>query len=130
MIGMTRWLFSAAAIALLAGTAFCDEPAPVLLDVPPPRDCPLAVACGARPVNTPHYDGYYVGGGAVRRGDDRGPLDGTWGWDYSGCCYGRRVMLGWWHGRRYQGGTGAYKESGPHLGNRVPSHPDGECSRD
>ena len=79
------------------------------------RDCPLAIAPWARPANTANYDGYYVGGGAVCRGEDRQPLEGTWGWDYIGCCYARRVMLGWWHGRRYQGGTGAYKIEGPPL---------------
>jgi hypothetical protein len=27
----------------------------------------------------------------------------------------RRVTLEWWHGRRYQGGTGAYQSDGPKL---------------
>jgi hypothetical protein len=25
------------------------------------------------------------------------------------------VILGWWRGRKYQGGTGAYATDGPHV---------------
>ena len=40
--------------------------------------------------------------------------DGTWGWDETGChLFRRRVILGWSHGRKYQGGTGAYLTDGP-----------------
>jgi hypothetical protein len=59
--------------------------------------------------------GYYVGGGvplghgAGRRGDD-----GTWGWDETGSRhFRRRTILGWSQGRKYQGGTGAYRTDGP-----------------
>ncbi len=41
------------------------------------------------------------------------PDEGTWGWDYHGYCLPSRVILGWWHGRKYQGGEGAYSTDGP-----------------
>ncbi|MCH8922164.1 MAG: hypothetical protein IIA67_03315 [Planctomycetes bacterium] len=72
------------------------------------------VAWWARPSNNHRYDGYYVGGGAAYRGDARRTHEGTWGWDYSGGWFGRRIALDWWHGRRVQGGSGAYKSDGPH----------------
>lgn len=61
--------------------------------------------------------GYYVGGGApVGHGDARCRHEGTWGWDETGSSHLRhRVILGWWHGRRYQGGQGAYRTDGPHV---------------
>ena len=75
---------------------------------------PNRVAWWARPSNNHRYDGYHVGGGAAYRGGARRPHEGTWGWDYSGGWFQRRVKLDWWHGRRTQGGTGAYKSDGPH----------------
>lgn len=61
--------------------------------------------------------GYYVGGGVpfgVRRGDGPSRWEGTWGWDETGHgWFRRRVILGWSHGRRYQGGAGAYRTDGP-----------------
>lgn len=77
-------------------------------------------ACLARQVgrlatlsNTPHYSGYYVGGSTIRSGDGQGPHDGTWGWDYGGIFVRKWVTLGWTHGQRYQGGSGAYRTAGP-----------------
>lgn len=69
------------------------------------------------PSDTGHYFGYYVGGGNGRphKAESRRDDEGTWGWDYKGWLIPRRVVLGWWHGQRYQGGTGAYKTDGPHL---------------
>ncbi len=68
----------------------------------------------AKPSDTGRYTGYTVGGGArLRKGDPPLPHEGTWGWDYTGGFFQRRVILGWWHGRRYQGGTGAYRTDGP-----------------
>jgi hypothetical protein len=63
------------------------------------------------------FIGYYVGGGAVsrRRGDGPYVNEGTWGWDFQGKFLERRVNLLWWHGRRTQGGSGAYKTEGPVL---------------
>jgi hypothetical protein len=75
---------------------------------------PQDVACYAVPSETCHYIGYLVGGGAPCRGEYPCLSEGTWGWDYQGCIP-RRIALGWWHGRRYQGGTGAYKAEGPHV---------------
>jgi len=73
------------------------------------------VAWYARPSETPAYTGYYVGGGSAFGGSCRTPEEGTWGWDYQSYLLPRRVVLYWSHGRRYQGGTGAYRTDGPHV---------------
>ncbi len=67
--------------------------------------------------DTGAYVGNYVGGGNPFCRKAQGPYleDGTWGWDYTGRCFCRRVLLGWWHGRKYQGGVGRYETDGPHL---------------
>ncbi len=59
--------------------------------------------------------GYHVGGGApLGHGVGRLAGDGTWGWDETGSRhFRRRVILGWSQGRKYQGGTGAYRTDGP-----------------
>jgi hypothetical protein len=69
------------------------------------------------PSDTGHYIGYFVGGGNGRphKAEQRHEDEGTWGWDYQGWIIKRRVVLGWWHGQKFQGGTGAYKTDGPHL---------------
>jgi hypothetical protein len=89
----------------------------------------VPVACWAVPGRTHAYDGYYVGGGAVVCGQPRCANEGTWGWDYEGCLFRRRVWLQWNHGKRYQGGQGAYKTDGPPLPNLFavppPSSPHG-----
>jgi hypothetical protein len=98
--------------------AFSDFTPGILADPPLATPAPplQPVAWWAVPSNNPHYIGYYAGGGApLRRSEPRGPDDGTWGWDYRGWLISRRVTLGWWHGRRYQGGTGAYRTDGPHY---------------
>jgi hypothetical protein len=63
------------------------------------------------------FIGYYVGGGAVSRRRGDGPYigEGTWGWDFQGKFLERQINLLWWHGRRAQGGSGAYKTDGPTL---------------
>lgn len=103
--------FSLAAIAALSASAH----PPVDDDRRAGR--PQEVSRFARPADISRSFGYMVGGGAVNRhkADPPGPADGTWGWDYSGWLIHRRVDLGWWHGRRYQGGSGAYKTDGPKL---------------
>ena len=66
--------------------------------------------------NCRNYAAGYVGGGAVIDGD--GPdqfADGTWGLDYVGIVVPKKVFLNWWHGRKFQGGSGAYETDGPHL---------------
>ena len=66
---------------------------------------------------TPGGIGYYVGGGLLighGQGECRQRDEGTWGWDETGGShFRRRVILGWSHGRKYQGGTGAYRTDGP-----------------
>jgi hypothetical protein len=78
---------------------------------------PTEVSCLAAPSNTHSFVGYYVGGGSPcpHLAEPRCVNEGTWGWDYAGCVFRRRVILAWWHGRCYQGGTGAYKSDGPKL---------------
>lgn len=71
---------------------------------------PQEVSPWARPSDTGRYVGYLVGGGSgnYRKGEPPFPDDGTWGWDFRGGLIQRKVILNWWHGRRYQGGVGAY----------------------
>ncbi len=82
---------------------------------------PECVRPHARPSDTGHYVGYQVGGGAAltRKADGPAPDDGTWGWDYCGHWLPSRIVLGWWHGRREQGGAGAYKTDGPRPVERI-----------
>lgn len=78
---------------------------------------PPPIAWWAVPSDTGRNVGYHVGGGSGHpwRAEPRRPDEGTWGWDYQGGFFRRRVILGWWHGQRYQGGTGAYQTDGPKL---------------
>jgi hypothetical protein len=75
---------------------------------------PECVRPRAIPSDTGRYCGYAVGGGAVLHRDGRYLDEGTWGWDYLGLCFRKRVALDWWHGR-YQGGAGQYQTDGPKL---------------
>jgi hypothetical protein len=78
--------------------------------------CPQDISCFARPSILKHEDGYYVGGGApCNKGDCRCCDEGTWGWDFFGTLERKKVALNWYHGEKYQGGTGAYKTDGPHC---------------
>lgn len=83
---------------------------------------PLETSRWAVPSDNGGHVGYYVGGGCPHPRKAEGPTaeEGTWGWDYQGWFPLRRVALGWWHGRRYQGGTGAYQTDGPKLLPAVP----------
>jgi hypothetical protein len=75
---------------------------------------PHCLSILAIPSNTCAYDGYYVGGGALGCGNEcRCQDQGTWGWDYFGRCFTRRVRLGWTHPPREQGGPGNYAPDGP-----------------
>jgi hypothetical protein len=85
-------------IAWLAASAFGQCPGCRAADECPP-------ACYARPSDT----------GSPCRGDAPAPDEGVWGWDYSGACFWPRIALLWNHGRRYQGGPGAYRTDGPRL---------------
>jgi hypothetical protein len=109
------------AVALSAVRSLAADDQPVVY---PRRYCengyertgwPQDIACRAQPSDTPAYCGYTVGGGAVHRGEPRYLDEGTWGWDYTGWLFQRRVGLDWFHGTRYQGGAGAYKTDGPRL---------------
>lgn len=79
---------------------------------------PQCISPLAKPTESPHEIGYYVGGGARQRssrGEPRHPQEGIWGTDYAGLIIPKHVQLGWWHGRRYQGGTGSYATEGPRI---------------
>jgi hypothetical protein len=76
--------------------------------------CPQNLRPHARPSYGPYFYGWWVGGGTAVGGDMPCLNEGTWGWDYEGVVP-KRVWLLWSHGRRYQGGTGAYKTDGPKL---------------
>jgi hypothetical protein len=82
---------------------------------------PHTMAKWARCTNSPSYSGYYVGGGAAWHGEPRRCDEGTWGWDYApGHALSPKVTLGWWHGRKSQGGTGAYRTDGARF---LPDRP-------
>ena len=78
---------------------------------------PEQVSKWARPTYTKRSYGYYVGGGAPgKKGQGRYITEGTWGMDYIGpWTPTKKVALGWWHGRRYQGGPGSYNSEGPEI---------------
>lgn len=78
--------------------------------------CPQAVRPHAGRALGPGRVGYYVGGGGGLMGDGRDPTrDGTWGIDYEPRVLPRLVVQSWSHGRKYQGGQGAYRTDGPKL---------------
>ena len=75
---------------------------------------PLCLSDHAQPTDSPEYQTYYVGGSApLEHGDAGCAHEGTFGWDYVGAWYHRRVALGWNHGRHYQSGSGFYRTDGP-----------------
>lgn len=80
---------------------------------------PWEIRRWAQPTHTSAYDHGYIGGGAAFRwGEPRTLEEGTWGRDYVGVLYPRRVWLNWWHNTRYQGGTRGYDTDGPKLSKR------------
>lgn len=94
------------------------------LAVPPDERAghPKCISPLARPTDSPHEKGYFVGGGArerSRRSCERGTQEGVWGTDYTGILIPKHVELRWWHGARAQGGVGAYQTDGPRL---LPHH--------
>lgn len=79
---------------------------------------PQKISPLAKPTESPHEFGYYVGGGArerSRHGEHRRGSEGVFGTDYLGIVIPKHVDLGWWHGRRAQGGSGSYRTDGPRL---------------
>jgi hypothetical protein len=82
---------------------------------------PQCISPLAKSTESPHEEGYYVGGGArvkSRGGEERRHHEGTWGVDYTGILVHKKTNLGWWHGSRYQGGVGSYPTDGPRLVHR------------
>ncbi|HZN36016.1 MAG TPA: hypothetical protein VFB80_19435 [Pirellulaceae bacterium] len=75
---------------------------------------PMLIRHHAIPSNTRHYGGYWIGGGVPLFGDSPSLVEGTFGWDYFGAM-NKWIDLSWSHGRRYQGGGGAYRTDGPKL---------------
>ena len=76
--------------------------------------CSMLIRPRASPSDTRHYGGYWIGGGQAKRGHYPTSDDGTFGWDYFGLLFTKRIDLNWSGGRKQQGGTGAYKSDGPH----------------
>jgi len=79
---------------------------------------PKCISPLARPTESPHEKGYYVGGGARERSRgscERGAQEGVWGTDSTGIIIPKHVELRWWHGQRAQGGAGAYQTDGPRV---------------
>ncbi|MCY2976069.1 MAG: hypothetical protein NTW52_15545 [Planctomycetota bacterium] len=76
---------------------------------------PLCVGNFAKPSISSDYSVGYVGGGSLFSGFQRFPSEGTFGLDYAGHWFSRKTWLHWSHGRRYQGGAGAYATEGPKL---------------
>jgi hypothetical protein len=76
---------------------------------------PERQACYAQPSSERHYSKGFVGGGVQFHGNGRFAHEGTWGRDYCGWLVSHRPWLNWSHGRRHQGGSGAYKTDGPKL---------------
>jgi hypothetical protein len=111
---MRRIQFELSMITLAAVTAIASADPP---DEQHRAGFPNEVSRFAQPSDTGRYTGGAIGGGALRLRKSDGPLpnEGTWGWDYTGGVFQRRVFLGWWHGRRYQGGSGAYQTDGPRV---------------
>lgn len=77
---------------------------------------PQCLSRFAKPTESPHETGYFIGGGArtkARHGEHRRVTDGTWGTDYTGILFHKHVELNWWHGARFQGGGLGYRNVGP-----------------
>jgi hypothetical protein len=81
---------------------------------------PREVSKRAAPSNTHEYFGYYVGGNCLlpRFGTGPGPLQGTYGWDYSGKHFRRNVVLFFCTRCKFYEGLGQYEpDRGPHVPN-------------
>ena len=82
---------------------------------------PQCISPLAQPTESPHEEGYSMGGGSrqgSRCGGERHCQEGVWGTDYTGILFAKHTHLQWWHGARYQGGTGSYGTDGPRLVHR------------
>lgn len=75
----------------------------------------MATSRMARPPRDDRYVGYYVGGSRALRGESRDTItEGTWGWDYSGILFPKRVALSWSHRTGKQGPHGTYATERQH----------------
>jgi hypothetical protein len=106
------------ALVLLTGLAIASDHPCTVEDSAARAGQPDRVACYAVPADTGHDVGYYVGGGAPCFGEPRCRAEGTWGWDYRGLLLPKDVVLRWYHGRRYQGGIGAYRTVAPNCASK------------
>jgi hypothetical protein len=114
-------------------------PAAALADDPLPADAaasrteerrcragnPDCVAWYAQSGYGKHYAAYHVGGGAPFcggwtpiSGEPRYAHEGTFGMDYAP--WYSRVNLAWYHGKKYQGGSGQYEQN--RLNNGFPNY--------
>jgi hypothetical protein len=117
-LALALWLALSMGAAIQAGSRQLD--APRYAKYPAPHSLaragqPQRVKRHSRPTYTRAYDAGWVGGGASFRGDAPRMHEGVWGRDYVGLVYPRLVWPHWLHGRRQQGGTGAYRSDGPRL---------------
>ena len=114
---MTQWLTTAALLLQFSAAAALARPDPGCCPEDPHQRAgnPQNVSWLAIPSNNRSYVGYYIGGGSPvpRCAYPRYVDEGTWGWDYRGFLFPRRIILGWWHGGHYQGGVEGYKTDGP-----------------
>ncbi|MDZ4852152.1 MAG: hypothetical protein SGI77_22925 [Pirellulaceae bacterium] len=66
-------------------------------------------------VTSDHSVGYVGGSTVFFWGEPRKTHEGTFGLDYSGHWFSRKVWLLWSHGHKEQGGAGAYASDGPRI---------------
>jgi hypothetical protein len=102
-------------MGLFVGKIEAGDPVRGSPDGPHRAGHPGKVAWWAMPSDNGHYTGYKVGGGAVMCGHEPTVDEGTWGWDYWGCVCPKKIVLGWYHGLKSQGGVGAYRTTGKNL---------------
>ena len=76
---------------------------------------PHSVSRFAKPSYKGPYYGYYVGGSAPFFGQGKAANEGTFGWDYTGVLFTKRVFLNWRHGKSRTQKRDSYKTDGPHL---------------
>jgi hypothetical protein len=110
---MKRLLLLLGGLLVLSVPAWADGPlagCPIV-----PETAPFGLSPLARPGQTSHYAGGYVGGGSLLRGSGRASDEGIFGWDYVGPQrFAHRLFLGWSHGRKVPAG-GSYKTDGPEV---------------
>ena len=76
---------------------------------------PNCIGRFAKPSTDAFHQVGYVGGGTLFGGSGRHTDEGTFGMDYAGHWFSRKIWLKWSHGERHQGGAGRYQTAGPQL---------------